>query len=190
MVQNELTKDERFKDIEMGSDVAGLMEILREMVHSNVGRIEPNWALDQVLKQVLSLHQQKNDSITHYHQKFASATKVLKKKQWGQFYPPSLVKNTLEPRAGAGSSRAAADGDEEEEDTESHPPNAATAKLLLAKAREDTINEAQEAFITAIFLYNADKSRFRGLQEQLNNDYLAGSNKYPKTLAAATNLLT
>jgi hypothetical protein len=75
---DQLTKDERFKDIEMGSDVSGLMEILREMVHSNVGRIEPNWALAQVLKQVLSLHQQKNDSITHYHQKFASATKVLK----------------------------------------------------------------------------------------------------------------
>jgi hypothetical protein len=62
----------RFKAIEMGSDVAGLMEILREMVY--VGRIEPNWALVQVLKQVLSLHQQKNDSITHYHQRFMSAT--------------------------------------------------------------------------------------------------------------------
>jgi hypothetical protein len=164
MVRDELTKDERFKDIEMGSNVAGLMEILREMVHSNVGRIEPNWALAQILKQVLSLHQQKNDSITQYHQKFASATKVLKT-QWGLFYPPSLVKNALEPRAGAGSNRAAAaDGDEEEEDTESSPSDAATAKLLT-KAREDAINEAQEAFLSAIFLYNADKSRFRGLQE-------------------------
>jgi hypothetical protein len=35
MVRDELTKDERFKAIEMESDVAGLMEILREMVHSN-----------------------------------------------------------------------------------------------------------------------------------------------------------
>jgi hypothetical protein len=188
MVRDELTKDERFKDIEMGSDVAGLMEILREMVHSNVGRIEPNWAMVQVLKQVLSLHQQKNDSITHYHKKFASATKVLKT-QWGPFYPPKLVKDTPEPSAEAGSNRAAADGDDEEASTESRPPDAATAKLL-AKAREDAINEAQEAFLTAIFLYNADKSRFRGLQERLNNDYLAGSDKYPKTLAAATNLLT
>jgi hypothetical protein len=36
MVRDELTKDERFKAIEMGSNVAGLMEILRETVHSNV----------------------------------------------------------------------------------------------------------------------------------------------------------
>jgi hypothetical protein len=36
MVQDELTKDERFKEIEMGSGVAGLMEILREMVLPNV----------------------------------------------------------------------------------------------------------------------------------------------------------
>jgi hypothetical protein len=188
MVQDELTKDERFKAIEMGSDVAGLMEILREMVHYNVGRIEPNWALVRAPKQVLSLHQQKNDSIMHYNQKFTSATKVLKT-QWGKFYPPSLVKDSQEPRAGAGSNRAAADGDEEEEDTKSRPPDTATAKML-EKAREDAINEAQEAFLTAIFLYNADKSRFHGLQERLNNDYLAGSNKYPKTLSAATNLLT
>jgi hypothetical protein len=37
MVQDKLTKDERFKAIETESDVAGLMEILRDTVHSNVG---------------------------------------------------------------------------------------------------------------------------------------------------------
>jgi hypothetical protein len=99
------------------------------------------------------------------------------------------VKDSQEPRAGAGSNRAAADGDEEENDTESRPPDAATARQLK-KACEDAIEEAQEAFLTAIFMYNADKSKFRGLQEQLNNDYLAGTDKYPKTLSAVTNLLT
>jgi hypothetical protein len=98
-------------------------------------------------------------------------------------------KSTLEPKTGAGSTRAAADGNEEEEDTESQPPDAATA-AQLAKAREDAINEVQEAILTAIFLYNADKSGFHGLHERLNNDYLAGTDKYPKTLQAATNLLT
>jgi hypothetical protein len=166
IVHDELTKDERFNAIEMGSNVAGLMEILREMVHSNVGRIEPNWALVQVLKQVLSLHQQKNDSITYYHQRFTSATKVLKT-QWGKFYPPSLVKSSQEPKAGAGSNREAADGDEEEDDTESRPPDAVTARLLK-KAHKDAIEEAQEAILTAIFMYNANKSRFHGLQERLS----------------------
>jgi hypothetical protein len=153
-----------------------------------VGRIEPNWALVQVLKQVISLHQQKNDSITHYYRRFTSAPKVLKT-QWGKFYPPSLVKDSQEPRAGAGSNRTAADGDEEEDDTESRPTDAATARLI-EKASEDAIEEAQEAFLTAILMYNADKSRIPGLQEQLNNNYLAGTDKYPKTLSAATNLLT
>jgi hypothetical protein len=138
-----LTEDERFKDFQMGSDVSGLMEILREMMHSNEGSIELNWALGQVLKHILSLHKQKNDSVTRYHRKFASATKI-RKKQRGQFYLPSMVKNALEPRAGAGSNRAVADGGEEEENTESRTPDAATARKL-EQAREDSMNEAQEA---------------------------------------------
>jgi hypothetical protein len=51
----------------------------------------------------------------------------------------------------AGSNRTEADGDKEEEDTESRSPDAATARML-EKTREDAIEEAQEAFLAAIFL--------------------------------------
>jgi hypothetical protein len=77
------------------------------------------------------------------------------------------VKSTPEHKTGAGFTRAAADGDEEEEGTESQPPDAATAAQL--KAPEDALKEAQEAAIlTTTFLYNADKSKFRGLMAYMN----------------------
>ncbi len=189
MVRDELEKDARFKKIEMDSDVVGLVEILREMVHSNVGRKEPNWALVEVLKQVLSLHQQKNDSITHYYQRFSSAAQVLTT-QWGPFYPPSQVEEIPERQSAARSARAAAGGDgSDEEESRSRPSTRTATDRQLAKAREETIQAAQEAMLTAIFLHNADKSRFSGLKERLNNDYLAGTDKYPKTLKDATTLL-
>jgi hypothetical protein len=63
-----------------------------------------------------------------------------------------------------------------------YPPNLAE--------KEDQIDEASEAILTAIFVANSDNLRFRSLKERLNNEYLSGKNNYPSTLEQAVNLLT
>jgi hypothetical protein len=63
-----------------------------------------------------------------------------------------------------------------------YPPNLAQ--------KEEHIDDASEAILTAIFMANADNVRFRTLKERLNNEYLSGNNNYPSTLEQAVNLLT
>jgi hypothetical protein len=70
-----------------------------------------------------------------------------------------------------------------------YPPN------LVDTEQEDDESEnhkkdAQEAILTAIFVSNSDNGRFRSLKERLNNEYLSGTDNYPKTLEQAVNLLT
>ena len=52
-----------------------------------------------------------------------------------------------------------------------------------------TTNANQHAKATA-FLLGSDRTRYGKLIEDLENDYLQGSNNYPKTVIAAYNLLT
>ena len=49
---------------------------------------------------------------------------------------------------------------------------------------------AQERYLAMAFLLSSDRSRYRRLLEDLENDYLQGQDHWPKTLAAAFNLLT
>jgi hypothetical protein len=60
----------------------------------------------------------------------------------------------------------------------------------LEEVIENDKTDAQEAILTAIFVSNSDNGRFRSLKERLNNEYLSGTDNYPKTLEQAVNLLT
>jgi hypothetical protein len=59
---------------------------------------------------------------------------------------------------------------------------AATDLALLQK-------EDQEQYLTAAFLLGADRARYGRLIEGLENDYLQGQDRYPKTITSAFNLL-
>jgi hypothetical protein len=61
---------------------------------------------------------------------------------------------------------------------------------LAGDQSEEAITKAQEAFLAAIFVANADNHRFRTLKERLNNEYLSCTNNYPTTLTQAVDLLT
>jgi hypothetical protein len=49
---------------------------------------------------------------------------------------------------------------------------------------------AQDRFLARILLMGADKGRFGTLLDELNNNYIAGNNRYPKTLEETIRLLT
>jgi hypothetical protein len=50
MVQDHLTNDSAFTQVEMDSDVVKLLKMLHAMLHSTMGKQEPNWALVAVLR--------------------------------------------------------------------------------------------------------------------------------------------
>jgi hypothetical protein len=61
----------------------------------------------------------------------------------------------------------------------------------LAKSDSDADKEAaHQAFLARIFLAGADNHRFRGLKEDLNNQYLSKKDNYPATVQEAATLLT
>ena len=57
------------------------------------------------------------------------------------------------------------------------------AQLKVFRAR------AQEEYLSTIFVLQADKRRFGVYVEKLENDYLQGQDRYPRTLDDAYNLL-
>lgn len=61
------------------------------------------------------------------------------------------------------------------------------SKLVKAGTTKE---EAQDRLIARIFLIGADKSRFGPLLEELNNAYVGGSDRYPKTLEDTQRLLS
>ena len=52
-----------------------------------------------------------------------------------------------------------------------------------------TTNETKEAYMVVAFLMNSDRRRFRNLLMELENNYLKGSDKYPRTMTSTYNLL-
>ena len=48
---------------------------------------------------------------------------------------------------------------------------------------------AQEGYLAVMFIMNSDKDRYGDLLVELENDFLKGSNEYPKTMMATYNLL-
>jgi hypothetical protein len=53
-----------------------------------------------------------------------------------------------------------------------------------------TKEEAQDRLLARAFLMGADKRRFGSLVEEYNNSYIAGTDKYPKSLEATVRLLS
>jgi len=53
-----------------------------------------------------------------------------------------------------------------------------------------TKEEAQDRLLARAFLMGADKRRFGSLLEEYNNSYVAGTDKYPKSLEATLKLLS
>jgi hypothetical protein len=49
--------------------------------------------------------------------------------------------------------------------------------------------EASDRLLASIFLHGSDKTRFGSLQEELNNAYVGGSDRYPKTFEDTQRLL-
>lgn len=149
IVKDCLENHTKFREVEMTCDVIGLVELLEEMSHSTMDTQEPYWALVNVQKKLLGLHQHRNEPVANYYVQFKSVANVLQA-QWGMFYPPRMVES-----------------DSAEE-----------------------IQKANAATLAAIFMANADQSKYRSLKDRLNNDFLAGKDNYPKTLDQAVNLLT
>ena len=57
--------------------------------------------------------------------------------------------------------------------------------LQFADLTNEQRIEAFEIEMAALFIRNADRSRFGGLQATLKNDFLAGNNENPRTLDEA-----
>jgi hypothetical protein len=95
MVQDRLNADPAFAQVEMDSDVVKLLKMLHAMSHSTMGKQEPNWALVTVLRRLLTMQQQKHDTVNNYYLRFKSNAAVLQA-QWGAFYPPHMVSSTDE----------------------------------------------------------------------------------------------
>jgi hypothetical protein len=56
--------------------------------------------------------------------------------------------------------------------------------------RDDIEVEAQEMYLAAALLMNADRTRYASFIQDLENDYLQGQDNYPKTVEQAYNVLT
>jgi Zinc knuckle len=63
-----------------------------------------------------------------------------------------------------------------------HPPNLVKDGV--------TKEQAQDRLLACVFLMGANKGRFGSLLEEYNNSYVAGIDKYPKSLKATLTLLS
>ena len=75
----------------------------------------------------------------------------------------------------------------------SHTKVLDTADLLQVEVKDDpkvTVTDIEQRFLAMAFVENACTIRFSGLREQLSNEVAMKTDKYPKTLAEATYLLT
>ena len=133
--------------LEADRDVVGLLNLLETMAFSNGGDQDPFLTLVNSLKKLANIQQGPKEHSAKYYNRLKVASDVLIR-QWGDFFPSTLVTNSL--------------------------PKEAVKDRLLAR----------------IFLAGADQKRFGSLLEDLNNSYIGGNDKYPKTLEDTQKLLS
>eukprot|EP00957_Ditylum_brightwellii_P015343 1154812-Ditylum_brightwellii.AAC.1 len=59
----------------------------------------------------------------------------------------------------------------------------------MQQQRREAFVKRKEAFMATAFVMGANKGKYGKLMDNLANDYLHGTNKYPKTMVAAYKLV-
>ena len=61
---------------------------------------------------------------------------------------------------------------------------------MTTQQKDALEKEAKDMYLAIAFLLNSDRSRYGRLIEDLENSYLLGEDKYPKTVTSAYDILT
>jgi hypothetical protein len=64
-----------------------------------------------------------------------------------------------------------------------------TTMAMTVEEKNKIKVEARERYLATVFILGADRRRYNGLICDIENNYLNGTNKYPKTMTSAFNLL-
>ena len=64
------------------------------------------------------------------------------------------------------------------------------ANRMSTQQKDEVNKEAQGMYLAVTFIVNSNKGKYGKLLEDLDNSYLQGDDKYPRTITGAYNLLT
>ena len=138
-----------------------LLKTMKELVYSTDNAQYELWTMQAQLKRFVNIKQQPNEDILSYTKRYLSQYEVFAS-MWGSLIPTKLLVSA----------------DTEEEDDES----------LTSEEIQQQNEQTREKFLACHFLGSTDE-RYKAAVDDLNNEYLMGSVKYPESVPDMLHML-
>ena len=144
-------------------DVVQLLKTMRELVHSTDNVQYELWTMQAQLKRFVNIKQQPNEDILSYTKRYLSQLEAMES-VWGELIPTKLI--------------VLPDIDSDNEDEEG----------LTQEQSEKQNAKTREKFLACHYLGSTDE-RYKHAVDDLNNEYLMGSVKYPESVPDMLHML-
>ena len=130
-----------YKKLELDDNVVGLMAKIKDIAYSTDGKQYEFWTMQAQMRTMLTMQQQKNESLDAFGARLASQVGVTEG-VWG-----SMI------------------------------PNKEKGKLT------DVQEKSRDKFLACVLLAGADRLKYKGAIDKLNNDYISDRVNYPANMA-------
>ena len=150
-----------YKKVATKRDVLELLRFIKDVTHNFQSEKNPDQGLHEAKRRFYLQYQDQTVGVTQYHDKFTNMVDVIEH-CGGTIVDGMVLKDAILEAVAA----EVVDG-------------------LIAARIEDLYNETRERQMACAFLLSADRSRYGRLIEELENSYVEGNDRYPKTLEEA-----
>jgi len=162
---SKLKSTDGWDTMEKESDLLGLLKQIKVWLLNTEGSRSPTAGAYSAIQALFKIRQHKYESLEDYRKRFTAATEVL----------DHIDINLQKALVGLTNTRMREDGNV-----------GALQTPVTVKAAEKMV---LEKFLAYSFIAGADKVRFGNVLVYLENEFVAGSDKFPKDLTAAHNYL-
>ena len=164
MIRSEIEAMPGFPAASKNANALDLLKMIRSIAHNF--QHEKNAVLSlHTAKRAFYFLNQGHDNGQVYYKKFNTAVDVLEEMGGSIGKDPMMVKEIIRQEGLAGTT-------------------------LTSEKKLDITKKGRDQYLAMAFLLGSDQRRFGKLVEDLGNDFLLGTDSYPKTLITAYNVLT
>jgi Reverse transcriptase (RNA-dependent DNA polymerase)/Zinc knuckle len=161
VLKSKLEGKQNYSEINEKADVIELLKNIKDITHNFQSEKFRMHALHEAKRRFYVFYQDRTSSVQTYLEKFRNMVGVIEH-CGGGVIADSLVAETL---------------------------TADDIANLTAERHKDIVNATKEKYLACAFLLSSDRTRYGKLIEDLENNYIQGVDKYPKTLNDAYSLL-